>query len=332
MNLFFREHIALIIVQLIQFGMIFLVYWLDGYRHIKPALYGCFLALFFLGVYLVYRYVTHRAYYSRLSRPVESMDNSLQKLEEGAIPQALHTLLVSQYRHYESRVREMDRQQNDHLTFMNQWVHQMKTPLSVIELTAQQMDEPESSSIREETERMREGLDTVLYMARLRTFEQDFYIKSIRVSEVIEDVIRENKRLFIRNGVYPKTDLDRAIVAESDEKWLFFILQQLVQNAVKYSTGKGNEVRISLTSRSQKAMIEVTDFGVGIPKTDLKRVFDPFFTGENGRHFRESTGMGLYIASEAAARLDHRLEIQSEPGKGTTVRIVFDSWRNLTSL
>lgn len=332
MRLFLREHIALIIVQLIQFGTIFLVYWLDGYRNIKPALYGCFLAVFFLGIYLTYRYITHRAYYDRLSRPVESMDESLQKLEEAPVPQALRTLLTSQYRQYENKVRALERQQEDHLTFMNQWVHQMKTPLSVIELTAQQMDEPESSSIREETERMREGLNTVLYMARLRTFEQDFYIKSLQLSVVVENVINENKRLFIRNGIYPKVNLQRNIMAESDEKWLFFILQQLVQNAVKYSAGKSNELHISLFSHSEEAVIEVTDFGVGIPKTDIKRVFDPFFTGENGRHFRESTGMGLYIAKEAASKLDHRLDIESELEKGTTARIVFHSWRNLTSL
>lgn len=330
MKLFLREHIALIIVQLIQFGTVFLVYWLDGYRHIKPALYGCFLAIFFLGLYLTYRYVTHCAYYDRLSRPVESMDESIRNLEETPVSQALRTLLASQYRYYKTKVRTLERQQEDHLTFMNQWVHQMKTPLSVIELTAQQMDEPESSSIQEETEKMREGLNTVLYMARLRTFEQDFHIKSLQLSATVENVINENKRLFIRNGIYPKVDLQRDIVAESDEKWLFFILQQIVQNAVKYSAGKSNELHIALFPHSEEAVIEVTDFGVGIPQTDIKRVFDPFFTGENGRHFRESTGMGLYIAKEAASKLDHRLDIQSASGKGTTARIVFYSWRNLT--
>ena len=86
---------------------------------------------------------------------------------------------------------------------MDQWVHQMKTPLSVIELTAQNLDEPDSSSIREETERMKRGLNTVLYMARLRTIEQDFHIKPVTLSNVNE-VNGENKRFYIRNQVYPK--------------------------------------------------------------------------------------------------------------------------------
>lgn len=330
MRLFIRAHALLIAVQFIQFSAILGIYWLDGYRHIKPALYGSFLGVFFLAMYLVYHYISNRFFYDRLSRPAKSLEDSLQKAELSPVSEALRELLKSHYRQYANELKTMDRQQGDHLTFMNQWVHQMKTPLSVIELTAQQMDDPESSSIREETERMREGLNTVLYMARLRTFEQDFSIKSIRLSSVIEEVISENKRLFIRNRVYPKADLQRHIAAESDEKWLFFILQQLVQNAVKYSAGKGSEVQLSLFSRSGEAIIEIMDFGVGIPKTDIRRVFDPFFTGENGRHFRESTGMGLHISKEAASRLGHQLEIESEPGKGTTVRIRFTSWRNLT--
>ncbi|WP_046176451.1 sensor histidine kinase [Domibacillus indicus] len=330
MKLFFREHRLLIAVQLIQFSFILGVYWLDGYHRLKPALYGCFLGLFFLAAYLAYYYGTRRTFYNRLSRPIESMEDSLQKAETAPLPEALRELLKSQYRHYENELKAMERQQNDHLTFMNQWVHQMKTPLSVIELTAQQLDEPESSSIREETERMRAGLNTVLYMARLRTFEQDFHIKTIQLSAVIEAVITESKRLFIRSSVYPKVSISQKITAASDEKWLFFMLQQLVQNAVKYSAGKSKELHISLFACAKEAVIEVKDFGAGIPKTDIQRVFDPFFTGENGRYFRESTGMGLYIVKEAAHRLDHRIEIDSEQGKGTTVRIFFTSWRNLT--
>ncbi len=87
---------------------------------------------------------------------------------------------------------------------MDQWVHQMKTPLSVIELTAQNLDEPESSSIREETERMKTGLNTILYMARLRTIEQDFRIKPVALADIVHEVNRENKRFYIRSQVYPK--------------------------------------------------------------------------------------------------------------------------------
>lgn len=216
---------------------------------------------------------------------------------------------------------------------MNQWVHQMKTPLSVIELTAQNLDEPDSSSIREETERMKNGLNTVLYMARLRTIEQDFHISPVNLSKIVHDVNRENKRFYIRNNVYPKLDIQKeAITVETDEKWLFFILSQLLNNAVKYSTGKSGRVYISVFERGKEAVMKVTDFGVGIPEADERRVFDAFYTGENGRKFRESTGMGLYLTREAAKHLGHRIELESKLGQGTSFQLIFPETQNLTTV
>jgi two-component system, OmpR family, sensor histidine kinase YxdK len=240
-------------------------------------------------------------------------------------------LLKTQYKHYQQQLNTAELQQKEHLMFMDQWVHQMKTPLSVIELTAQNLDEPESSDIRAETERMRTGLNTILYMARLRTIEKDFHVKQVQLSNIVNEVNRDNRRLYIRNGVYPQVQEDKqGILVESDEKWLVFILSQFIHNAVKYSVGKSNKIIISLYEKGDEAILEVTDFGVGIPDHDKKRIFDPFYTGENGRKFRESTGMGLYLSKEAAMHLSHRIDLDSVVGEGVTIRIIFTSTQNLT--
>ncbi|MFN2744921.1 MULTISPECIES: sensor histidine kinase [Bacillus] len=335
MKLFFKEHYLLIAVQALQFFVMLLVYWLDGYRHIRPALYAVFLGFFLLGSYLVYHYYTRRTFYQRLGSTLASLDDTFQKTSQPLSPlgEALEQLLKSQYRHYRHELKELERGKKEHLTFMDQWVHQMKTPLSVIELTAQNLDEPESSSIREETERIKTGLNTILYMARLRTIEQDFHVKPVVLADIVHEVNQENKRFYIRNQVYPKFQEQRqGIIVETDEKWLFFMLTQFIHNAVKYSAGKNNTIIISLDEKDGEAVLEVTDFGAGIPKIDQNRVFDPFFTGENGRKFRESTGMGLYLAKTAADQLGHRLELESEEGKGTTVRTIFTQTQNLTSM
>ncbi|KMM60156.1 membrane protein [Bacillus glycinifermentans] len=333
MKLFFKEHYLLIGVQIVQFAVMLSVYWLDGYRSIKPLLYAVFLGFFFLGCYLFYHYYRRRKFYRRLARPLETLDESIQKDGGAPAAEALEELLKSQYRHYRHELKTLERAQKEHLTFMEQWVHQMKTPLSVIELTAQNLDEPESSSIREETERMKTGLNTILYMARLRTIEQDFRVKPVVLADIVHEVNRDNKRLYIRSQVYPKFKEEKqGLTVETDEKWLFFMLSQLVQNAVKYSAGKSSTIIISLYEKGAEAVLEVTDFGVGIPEADRKRVFDPFFTGENGRRFRESTGMGLYLTKTAANQLGHRLELDSEEGKGTTVQMVFTSTQNLTPM
>ncbi|TFJ93508.1 sensor histidine kinase [Lentibacillus salicampi] len=333
MKLFIRDHQLLIGLQVIQFGLVFLIVWLDGYQNIRGLLYAIFLGFFLLGGYLVYRYVTLSSFYKRLEKPLTSFDESLQKTEQIPVAEALDQLLKSQYRLYKSRIVEIEARKEEHMTFIDLWVHQMKTPLSVIELTAQNLDEPESSNIREETERIKTGLNTVLYMARLRTIEQDFRVKPVSLENLIQEVTTDNKRFFIRHAVYPKLEIERSgIKVETDEKWLVFIMTQFIQNAVKYSTGKSGQIMISLYERDGSAIFEVTDFGIGIPKEDKKRIFNAFYTGENGRRYRESTGMGLFLVKEVTDYLKHGIEMESIVGKGTTFRIIFSPAQNMTTM
>ncbi len=155
MKLFIREHALLIVIQLIQAIMIPLLFWLDGYRGLGVILYAIFLSMLFLTAYLIYQYVSRKNFYHRLQNPMETLDVSLETTGQNRIAEALDQLLVAQYRLYQEELQKAEDRQDEHLLFMDRWVHQMKTPLSVIELTAQTLDEPESSSIRDETDRMK---------------------------------------------------------------------------------------------------------------------------------------------------------------------------------
>lgn len=333
MKLFLREHVLLIMVQLFQCVMVPILFWLDGYRDVGVGVYAIFLSVVLITAFLCYRYFSRRNFYNRLQHSLTSLDQSLETTERAPISEALNHLLAAQFRLYQEELLKGEDRQDEHLLFMDRWVHQMKTPLSVIELTAQTLDEPESSSIREETDRMREGLNTVLYLARLRTITEDFHIKPVVLSKLIHEVNQENKRFYIRNKVFPVLKEEKAgVMVETDEKWLFFLLAQLVHNAVKYSAGKSNQLVLSLYERSGELVLEVKDFGVGVPVVDRKRIFNKFYTGENGRKYRESTGMGLYLVKEVADKLEHRLEMDSTVGEGTTFRIIFSKTQNLTSM
>jgi signal transduction histidine kinase len=115
-------------------------------------------------------------------------------------------------------------------------------------------------------------------------------------------------------------------MVHSDAKWIRFVLVQLLSNAIKYSSGShGQKVTIQAYESARSIILEVKDHGVGIPKSDLNRVFQPFFTGENGRHFKESTGMGLYIVKDVLTRMNHRIDLVSVQGEGTTVTITFET-------
>ncbi|MGE5704025.1 MAG: sensor histidine kinase [Clostridia bacterium] len=323
MRLFWREHIPLIGITTIILFVVLMIYWLDGYRNVPTALYSVFIGYFLLSGYLLYRYATHKSFYQRLSKPMEIWTERNRRKETAPLPTALFELLDSQHDRYQAQIHAYERKQREHVMFMNQWVHQMKTPLSVIHLTVQDDDDRRLESIREEVERLGKGLEMVLYMSRLDTFEHDFRVDVVHLKQIANEIIHENKSLFIRHFVYPKVLIDEELTVHSDAKWLHFLLNQLVTNAIRYSSGTRENVIVAAMHRGNDVVLEVRDRGVGIPKHDQARVFRPFFTGENGRRFSESTGMGLYLVKEVCDRLGHSIELESEQGVGTTVRIVF---------
>ncbi|WP_228370412.1 sensor histidine kinase [Gottschalkia acidurici] len=235
------------------------------------------------------------------------------------------SLLKKQYMLYQESIEIYKDKQKEHLTFINQWVHQMKTPLSVINLIVQENEqETYMDSIKNELEKLDMGLDMALYMARFDTFTHDFHVDKVKLKPLIKQVINNMRRYFIVNNVFPEVDIDEDIMVFSDIKWLVFIVEQVIINAIKYSCMKSNKIYIKSYKEKNKVKLSIIDNGVGIPKKDIKRVFDQFYTGENGRKFGESTGMGLYIAGEVCKELSHDIEIESEEGTGTTVNIIFD--------
>ena len=333
MKLFVRDHRALFLVNFLQIGLILLVCWLDGFHDPKLLLYALLLSACIFVCYLVYRYYMLLPFYRRLSSAFESLDESTQHYGTTPLGEALSDLLQEQYRYYEERLLSYKHQQQMHITFTNQWVHQMKTPLSVISLITQDEDDTRFESIREEAERLQKGLEMALYAARLDTFERDFHVEPVNLRKIITDVITENKRLFIRNAVYPEVNVDSELLVISDEKWLAFILDQLVTNAVKYSAGTHKKVSLSTSVQDDRVELEIRDSGIGIPPQDLPRIFEPSFTGENGRIYRQSTGMGLYLVHEACQELEHPISVESTVDKGTTVRLtLFHRAANLTSM
>ena len=225
-------------------------------------------------------------------------------MDETPISIAFSHVLEAQYNQYQSQLKPWEHKQKEHLTFINQWVHQMKTSVSIVELITQE--------------------------EHGETFEQDFYVERVSLKTLAQEVICENKRFFIRNYVYPKVKITQDYIVETDRKWLRFIVNQILSNAIKYSAGSGQNITMIAFKRGKSVVLEIQDHGVGIPKEDLPRVFRLFYTGENGRKFKESTGVGLYLVKNIVERLNHEMKIESEIGKGTKVRIVFPNANSKT--
>lgn len=304
---------------------LFIVYWkLGGFETLGNTFYFLFLSNFLLGVFLFYRYFSHKRLYDKLSKMPSNLEDTLSSAGTAPISEGLDRLLQIQYHLYQEQIQMYKRKQEEHLTFIRQWVHQMKTPLSVIHLLLQENEgEPHIENIRQELEKIHRGLNMALNMARLDRFEHDFTAETIYLHPLVNEVINEQKRYLIRKRVYPEVFVDSGIFVKSDRKWLKFIVEQLLINAIKYTVGENKKVTVSAYESENGKVLEVRDQGVGIPQQDIRRVFEPFYTGENGRKFGESTGMGLYLVNKVCKKLEHEIEIKSKPGEGTSVRIFF---------
>ncbi|MED3552507.1 sensor histidine kinase [Cytobacillus praedii] len=325
MKLFFREQMPLIFIYFLQLFLIFLVYWLDGYRNMAVSVYAAILSTCLLSGYLIYRYIRNKGFYQRLEKPLTSIED-LSNEPQGAgspLAEGLQQLLKNQYSHYKKDLHKYKYKLEDHIQFINQWVHQMKTPISVIHLMIQEEDEPKFKAIGDEIDRLKKGLELVLYSARLETFERDFYVETLRLESIVRSVTSSQKRLFIRKRIFPSIQIDTHSIIVSDEKWLSFVLTQLITNAIRYTVEENRKVFFRGYKQGKNSILEIQDEGVGIPCSDIPRVFDPYFTGGNGRNFQESTGMGLYLAKQICEKLGHQIEIESKVNHGTTVRIIF---------
>ncbi|MGI5998081.1 MAG: sensor histidine kinase [Lutispora sp.] len=325
MKLFLRDHLSFVLLYIFNMIFLFLFYKnLGGFDTLENIFYFLFLSSFLLGVFLLYRYFSYKKLYDKLSNMPSKLEDILSSAGAAPVSEGVNKLLLAQYNLFQEQIQMYKRKQAEHLTFIHQWVHQMKTPISVIHLILQENEgEPYIENIAQEMERISRGLNMALNMARLGSFEHDFTVETVLLHSIVSEVINEQKRYFIRKKVYPEVRIDTNISVKSDRKWLKFIVEQLLINAIKYTEGENKKVIVSAYETKKVKVLEVEDQGVGIPQQDIRRVFEPFYTGENGRKFGESTGMGLYLVNEVCKKLEHQIEIESMPGEGTTVRIIF---------
>src|SRR5699024_1416925 len=208
--------------QVIQLSLISLILFLSGFRDYSNLMYAVLISFFLLFCYLAFHYYQRRHVYQKLSKRATDLEQLLEKTDDVPIGQAFDYIMKTQYQLLMEQLKTAEDDQTNHLKFIDRWVHQMKTPRSVIELTAQEFDEHESSSLMEETERMKNGVNTVWYMARMRTIQDDFEIRPVQLETIIPDVDQDNKRFYIRNDVYPHISFKaNNVTVETDETSLF---------------------------------------------------------------------------------------------------------------
>ena len=175
--------------------------------------------------------------------------------------------------------------------------------------------------------RLDNQIDEVLYYVRSENTEKDFAIAEVSLKEVIRNVGLKNKDDLLESNIDFITDL-KDLKISTDKKWLEFIINQIINNSIKYKKDKDSYIKISAFEQSEKKVLEIYDNGIGIPSKDLKRVFEKSFTGSNGREKVKSTGMGLYIVKKLCDKLGHNIKIESKEKEYTKVIIEFGKYEH----
>lgn len=291
------------------------------------VLYPFSIGVFLLVIYLVIDWFR----YFRTNYSIEQMlRNEFVEIEPQTEEQkAFHLLLQKILRDQKEKYYELKEQNEERMYFFSHWLHHLKTPVSVIELiinNKKQSGETDDvySEILQENRRIYNSIEQALTMLRIEKFENDLEVTSVDLLQSLRKLINQRKKEFIFQSIFPTIDFqghDAYVV--TDTKWNEILLDQIISNAMKYSSTKqGNKKLIFHIEKNDKYItLSVVDEGVGIPPYDLERLFQPFFTGENGRKFPNSTGIGLYLCKKIADKLGQTITIHSEVGVGTTVKI-----------
>ena len=205
----------------------------------------------------------------------------------------------------------------DLLDYYTLWVHQIKTPIAASRLLVAEVSDREvKQQLEQEIFKIDSYTNLVLQYLRLESFHDDLVFEKVQVEDLVKEVVRKYALFFIQKGLTVNLhDLDKIIV--TDKKWLLVVIEQILSNSLKYTKKGGLEIYME----GQELCIK--DTGIGIKNSDVLRVFERGFSGYNGRLTQQSSGLGLYLSKKISEELGHQIRIESEVGKGTTVRIKF---------
>ena len=348
---YIKEKMVLIIgtiLALVSVEILLLAYDIS----ILIRVYCAFIVIFVLVLAILIEYKKKKDYYNELIKNMEDLKEKYLISEiiktpnfiEGKI---LKDILQDTGKSMLENVNYYKNIQEDYKEYIELWIHEVKIPIAASKMIIEnnkeltrnsreslQINDTETDSITYKSDILRsidEELDKVenyteqaLFYARSNAVEKDYIINKTNLKEIVNGAILKNKTTLLNEKVLIELSNLKEEEVCTDSKWAIFIVNQIIQNAIKYSKENNKKIEISSKEKNDKVILYIKDNGIGIKKGEITRVFERGFTGENGRIIgQKSTGIGLYLCKKLCEKLGLRIELNSEKDKGTEVRIIF---------
>jgi len=296
------------------------------------VIYPFILTFVTMTIYLLFKAFKLAKFYQHLETCVLAMPSAI--ITEDIIHEKVFETIRDIHNSYLADLNQLKDHSQTKNALFTQLIHSMKTATSISGLACEKLSETVNETaltdVMIENKKLTTSLEQALNILRMDAFVNDYHPEKSALCEIVTDAINDYKRDFIYNGIYPR--LTGVATVYTDHKWCRFLIGQFITNGIKYSP-KGSQLHFNLDQQAQRTRLQIIDHGIGIPASDLPRIFDLFYTGVNGKTVKSATGIGLFMSKTVADNLKIALEISSTVGSGTTVTLTFPAPKlNLTKM
>ena len=325
---YIKEKMVLIIgtiLALVSVEILLLAYNIS----ILIRVYCAFIIIFILVLAILIEYKKKKDYYNELIKNMEDLKEKYLISEIVKTPnfvegRILKEILQDTGKSMLENVNYYKNIQEDYKEYIELWIHEVKIPIATSKMIIENNKNEVTKSIDEELDKVENYTEQALFYARSNAVEKDYIINKTNLKEIVNGAILKNKTTLLNEKVSIELSNLKEEEVYTDSKWAVFIVNQIIQNAIKYSKKENKKIEISSQEKNDKVILYIKDNGIGIKKGEITRVFERGFTGENGRIIgQKSTGIGLYLCKKLCDRLGLGIELNSEKDKGTEVRIIF---------
>lgn len=280
-----------------------------------------------LTLFFTFEYKKRNTYFNEVFKSTYNLDKKYLISEIIDLPPYVdavpyYYLLKKSSKSMREEINKIQKQRKDYKEYIEQWIHEVKTPISSIKLIEENNKTATSRAVLQQLENIDAYVEQALFYARSEDVEKDYLIKEICLEECVNRVIIKNKQLLILNSIDIEIkDINKNIYCDS--KWLEFIINQILVNSAKYRKNESPTIKIYAKDIKNGTQLIIEDNGIGIPENEINRVFEKGFTGNKGRINSKSTGIGLYLCKKLCDKLGLLISIISKENKYTKVIITF---------